>query len=229
MLSFTIYLSVPRGVGGLYLLELRMEVPYELIGEAAVYITLIALAALLAAIVLGLYSFKQILFPNFVLFMLDLLYSPAKGICRMFSIRSTLIDEIMVEIRNGVFLKDFREIREGKILVGPQCMRHPECKARCDPRIGYICMGCGKCDFSRLKKECEGRGYEMFIVPGDSFVRKIVKMRRPNAALGIACFEELNESMHDLSPTLPVQGVALLRDGCFKTAVNVEDVIDKMM
>jgi len=218
-----------RGRGVLIPVGFRMDIPYELIGEAAVYISLTSLAVLFAAIMLGLYSFKKIIFPTFVLFVLDLMYSPAKWLCRVFSIRSTLIDEIMVEIRNGVYLDDFKKIKDNKILVGPQCMRHPECKARCDPCIGYICQSCGKCDFTRLKKECEKKGYDMFIVPGDSFVRKIVKLRKPNAALGIACFEELNESMHDLSPTLPVQGVALLRDGCFNTAVNVEDVIDRMV
>lgn len=207
-----------------------MIIPYELIGKIAVYGLIGVFSVLIVAMGLGFYSFKRrrILFPNFVLFVLDLLYSPAKWVCRVFSIRNTLVDEIMIEIRNAVLLEKFRDAGKDKILVGPQCMRHPECKARCEPRVGYICLGCGRCDFSRLKKECDKWGYKMFIVPGDSFVRKIIKLYRPKAALGIACFGELNESMHELSPVLPVQGVPLLRDGCFNTAVNVEDVIDKM-
>ncbi|MEA3343684.1 MAG: DUF116 domain-containing protein [archaeon] len=207
-----------------------MIIPYELIGKIAVYGLIAVFSVLIVAMGLGFYSFKKrrILFPNFVLFVLDLLYSPAKWVCRVFSIRSTLVDEIMIEVRNAVLLERFRAAGKDKILVGPQCMRHPECKARCEPRVGYICLGCGRCDFSRLKKECDKYGYKMFIVPGDSFVRKIIKLHKPKAALGIACFGELNESMHELSPVLPVQGVALLRDGCFNTAVNVEDVIEKM-
>lgn len=207
-----------------------MIIPYELIGKIAVYGMIAVFFVLIVAMGLGFYSFKKrsILFPNFVLFVLDLLYSPAKWVCRVFSIRSTLVDEIMIEVRNAVLLEKFRVAGKDKILVGPQCMRHPECKARCEPRVGYICLGCGKCDYTRLKKASEQYGYKMFIVPGDSFVRKIIKLHKPKAALGIACFGELNESMHDLSHVLPVQGVALLRDGCFNTAVNVEDVIDKM-
>lgn len=207
-----------------------MIIPYELIGKTAVYISIIIFLILLAAISIGAYSFKKkkILFPSFILFTLDLLYSPAKQICRAFSIRNTLVDEIMIEIRNAALTDKFKEIKDGKIFIGPQCMRHAECIARCDPRIGYICTGCGKCDFSRLKKECEKYNYKMFIVPGDSFVRKIIKIHKPKAALGVACFNELNESMHDLSNILPVQGVTLLRDGCFNTAVNIDDVIEKM-
>ena len=207
-----------------------MSVPYELIGKLAVYIVIALSIILTIALLLGTYSFKRkrLLFPGFILFVLDLLYSPAKWICRRFSVRNTLVDEIMIEIRNSVHLDRFRAVKKDKVLIGPQCMRHPSCKARCDPRIGYECLGCGKCDFSRLKKECDKYGYKMFIVPGDSFVRKIIRLHRPKAAIGIACWGELNESMHDLSSVLPIQGVTLLRDGCFNTAVNVEDVIEKM-
>ncbi len=207
-----------------------MIIPYELIGRAAVYLFLIALFVLLASLTVAFYSYRKrkILFPRFVLFTLDFFYSPAKMICRAFSIRDTIVDEVLIEIRNAALLDDFRKVKDKKILVGPQCMRHPECKARCDPRIGYICMGCGRCVYARLKKECEKRGYELFIVPGDSFVRKIVNLHRPKAAIGIACFGELNESMHSLSKNIPVQGVPLLRDGCFKTIVDVKEVTEKM-
>ncbi len=207
-----------------------MIIPYELIGKIAVYGLIAIFFVLIVAMGLGFYSFKKgrILFPNFVLFVLDLLYSPAKWVCRVFSIRSTLVDEIMIEVRNAVLLEKFRSIKEDKVFIGPQCMRHPECKARCDPRVGYICLGCGKCDYARLKKASEQYGYKMFIVPGDSFVRKIIKLHKPKAALAIACFEELNESMCSFAHVLPGHGVPLLRDGCFNTAVNVEDVIDKM-
>lgn len=207
-----------------------MYVPYEMIGRIAVYFSLASLVVFVLALGIGVYSFrsKNIIFPNFVLFVLDFFYAPAKWVCRVFSVKNTLVDEIMIEIRNAILLEKFSNVRDGKLFIGPQCMRHPECKARCDPRIGYVCTGCGKCDYARLKKECETYGYQMFIVPGDSFVKKIIKMYRPKAALGVACFGELNESMHDLSPFIAVQGVALLRDGCFNTAVNVEEVIEKM-
>ncbi len=207
-----------------------MIIPYELIGKAAVYLSLIIFLILLIAMSLGAYSFKKkkILFPNFVLFILDLLYSPAKQICRIFSIRSTIIDEIQIEIRNAVNLDRFIAHKKNKALIGPQCMRDPKCKARCDPITGYKCLGCGKCDYTRIKKACEKYGYKLYIIPGGSFVKKIMKVDKPKVALGIACFNELNESMHDLSPFVPVQGVPLTRDGCFNTAVNVDDVIEKM-
>ncbi len=207
-----------------------MEIPYDVIGRVAVYGFFASALMFLLALGIGVYSFrsKRIIFPNFVLFVLDLFYAPAKWVCRVFSIKNTLVDEIMIEIRNAILLEKFKSVKDGKVFIGPQCMRHPECKARCDPRIGYVCTGCGKCDYARLKKECEKYGYQMFIVPGDSFVRKIIKMYRPKAALAIACFEELNESMCSLAHVLPGQGVPLLKDGCFNTAVNVDDVVEKM-
>lgn len=207
-----------------------MTIPYELIGKAAVYLSIIILLILLIAISLGAYSFrkKKILFPNFILFTLDFLYSPAKQICRIFSIRSTLIDEIQIEIRNAVILDKFKAIKNGRILLGPKCMRHPECKARCDPRIGYICLDCGKCSYMRLKKECEKYGYKLYIAPGSSFVKNIIKSQKPKAIVGIGCYGELNDYMHKVSRFVPGQGVPLLRDGCFNTEVNLEEVIEKM-
>ncbi len=207
-----------------------MILPYDFIGKVAVYLFVAALVILLVAMSIGAYSFKKkkILFPGFVLFVLDLLYFPAKQICRIFSIRSTIIDEIQIEIRNAVNLDKFIAHKKDKALFGPQCMRHPECKARCDPITGYKCIGCGKCDYTHIKKACEKYGYKLYIIPGGSFVKKIMKTDKPKIAFGIACFNELNESMHDLSPFVPVQGVPLSRDGCFNTAVNVDDVIEKM-
>ena len=207
-----------------------MVIPYELIGKVAVYLSIIIFLILLIAMGIGAYSFKKkkILFPNFVLFILDLLYSPAKQICRIFSIRNTIIDEIMIEIRNAVILDKFKAVKEDKILLGPKCMRHPECKARCDSRIGYICLGCGKCSYMRLKNECEKHGYKLYIAPGSSFVKNIIKSQKPKAIVGIGCYGELNEYMHNVSRFIPGQGVPLLRDGCFNTEVNLEEVIEKM-
>ncbi len=207
-----------------------MELSYEFIGIITIYSLIFVSILIIIALGIGVYSFqkKKIIFPRFVLFVLDMFYAPTKWICSVFSIKKTLVDEIMIEIRNATLVEDFKKVKDNKIFIGPQCMRHPECKARCDPQIGYICMGCGKCDYARLKKECEKYNFKMFIVPGNSFVMKIIRKYKPKAAIGVACFGELNESMHDLSFIIPVQGVTLLRDGCFNTAANVEEIIEKM-
>ncbi|NOR84921.1 DUF116 domain-containing protein [archaeon] len=207
-----------------------MLINYSFIGKLAV--VLLAAIIIISAFVLlvAVISFKRrkLLFPKTILFILDVLYTPAKIICQTFFIRETLIDEILIEFRNAVLLEKYKQTTGKKILIGPHCMRHPNCKSRCDPQIGYVCTKCGLCKYAKIKKACEDAGYLLFIIPGDRFVKKIVKLHKPKKVLGIACFEELNESMHAISTILPVQGIPLLRDGCYNTDVDLKAVVKKL-
>ncbi|HDJ38658.1 MAG TPA: DUF116 domain-containing protein, partial [Methanosarcinales archaeon] len=70
--------------------------------------------------------------------------------------------------------------------------------------------------------------FKVFVVPGGSFVRKILKVYKPGSCLGVACRTELTESMQEVAKIVPVQGVCLLRDGCYDTRADVDEVIRKM-
>lgn len=72
-------------------------------------------------------------------------------------------------------------------------------------------------------------GYKVYIVPGGSFVKRIVSKDRPSGALGVACGYELNYSMMEISSVCPVQGVPLLKDGCYCTKVDEELVLEKIL
>jgi hypothetical protein len=207
-----------------------MLVPYELLGKLFVYFAALVFLVTALALAIGIYSFRKhtILFPNFVLFMLYLFYSPAKWICRVFYIKEELVDEILIELKNAMMLDRFKHTRERRAVILPQCMRHPECRARCDPIIGYECKKCGLCDIAEIVEAADRYGFKVFVVPGDSFVRKILQSYKPGACLGVACYTELTESMQAVSKLVPVQGVCLMRDGCYDTRVNVAEVIRKM-
>ncbi|WP_406670174.1 DUF116 domain-containing protein [Methanolobus sp. ZRKC4] len=207
-----------------------MQIPYELLGKVFIILAIAAMVVLGIALLLGAYSYKKhkILFPNFILFMLYLFYGPAKLICRIFGIKDTLVDEILVEVRNAVMLEGFRKINNNRVIFLPQCMRHPNCKARCDPIKGYECKMCGLCDIGTICKAAKERNFKVYVIPGGSFVKKIIKARRPESCIGVACYPELTESMQGASPFMVVQGVTLIQDGCFDTKVNVDDVIRKM-
>lgn len=206
-----------------------MEVPYEFLGKIFIYLMLFALAGIGIALLVGAYSFKnhKIIFPGFVLFTLYLFYSPAKWLCKVFRIRDTLVDDILIDVRNAVMFDDFLHTKGRRILLLPQCLRHPSCKARCDPVFGYECKRCGLCDISKL---CDAAGrcnFRVFVVPGGSFIKKIFKEYMPEACLGVACYNELAENMQAVS-FVSVQGVLLRKDGCFNTEANVEEIIQKM-
>ncbi|MCK4938404.1 MAG: DUF116 domain-containing protein [Methanosarcinales archaeon] len=207
-----------------------MLLSYELLGKLFVFLLVAVVLVTGIALLLGAISIRRhkIIFPNFILFMLYLFYSPAKWICRGFSIKEEIVDEILIEVRNAVMLDMFKEKTERRAVILPQCMRHPECKARCDPIMGYECTKCGKCDIKDIIEAAEKHNFKVFTVPGDSFVRKILQYYNPDACLGVACYVELTESMQSVSKFMPVQGVCLIRDGCYDTKVDVAEVIHKM-
>ena len=207
-----------------------MPLSYELLGKIFVYLAIAVFLVTAIALLLGAYSFRRhkIIFPNFILFMLYLFYSPAKWICRVFFIKEEIVDEILIEVRNAVMLDKFIKTKERRAVILPQCMRSPKCRARCDPILGYECTKCGMCDIGRIVEAADRYNFKVFVVPGDSFVRKILKSYNPGACLGVACFVELTESMQSVSKYMPVQGVCLMKDGCYDTKVDVAEVIHKM-
>ncbi len=207
-----------------------MLISYELLGKLFVYLVIAVIIVTGIALLFGAYSIRKhkIIFPNYILFMLYLFYSPAKWICRIFSIKEEIVDEILIEVKNAVMLDEFKKTKVRRAVILPQCMRHPECKARCDPIVGYECTKCGKCDIKYIVEAADKYNFKVFVVPGDSFVRKIIKSYDPGACLGVACYVELTESMQAVSKSMPVQGVCLIRDGCYDTKVDVAEVIHKM-
>ena len=68
----------------------------------------------------------------------------------------------------------------------------------------------------------------MYIVPGSSFVKKIVMENKFQTVLGVACHEDLNQMMMLLSDFYP-QGVLLERTGCFETKVNVKKYLKNLI
>ena len=107
-----------------------MYMPYEFLGKIFIILVLFALAGTGIALIIGAYSFKnqRIIFPGFVLFTLYLFYSPAKWLCKVFRIRDTLVDDILIDVRNAVMHDDFQHVKGKKILLLPQCLRHPNCR-----------------------------------------------------------------------------------------------------
>ncbi len=205
---------------------------YELLGRIT-FIFLIGLALLfLLSFVLSVVLIKKrrIILPRLLLFTVDHFYHQIKGLAHLFGLRESLVDNIGIELRNTLSANAFARIApHDRILVVPQCIRHPKCQARLDSSQGIMCKDCGMCIIKNLKVEAARLGYQFYAVPGGRFVERIVKKVQPKAALGVACYKDLNNAMHDLSRAkFIVQGVPLVRDGCVGTEVNLRELLDRM-
>lgn len=170
---------------------------------------------------------NKLVLPKLLLFTLDTFYLQVKKIAKMFGMGERIVDQIGIEVRNHLNREEFAKIPpKDRILVVPQCLRDIKCAARLDSSIGVACKECGRCIISDLKKEAEKLGYRFYIVPGGSFVQRIVKAVKPKAALGVACFRDLNVAMHEISRAeCIVQGVPLIKEGCVETQVDLKELL----
>ncbi len=199
------------------------------LGQLVVLIVGIIIILLIIFLILGLLIAKknQIKFPRFLLYIVDLLYSPLKTIAHFLKLDDNLIDDIAIKVRNDLNKEQYNRIPAEKTLIFlPHCLRHKDCPATLQ-KEGLNCTECGLCSIGVIKKKAEPLGYKMYIVPGSSFVKKIVMENKFQTVLGVACHEDLNQMMMLLSDFYP-QGVLLEKTGCFETKVNVKKVIEKI-
>lgn len=202
---------------------------YTFLGELVVFIAILILILFLAVLIFGVLFARrsEIKYPRFLLFILDLLYSPFKAIANLLKLDEHLIDDISIKVRDDINREKFRKIPADKTLIFlPHCLRHRDCPATLQ-KEGLNCTECGLCSIGVIKKKSEPLGYKLYIVPGGSFVKKIVMENKFKAVIGVACHEDLSQMMMLLSDFCP-QGVLLEKTGCFETKVNVKKVFEKI-
>lgn len=202
---------------------------YMFLGQLVVFIAILIVILFIVVLILGYLIARknQIKFPRFILYIVDLLYSPFKTISRILKLDEHLIDNIAIKVRDEINKEKFRHVPAEKTLIFlPHCLRHRDCPATLQ-KEGLNCTKCGLCSIGVIKKKADSLGYKLYIVPGSSFVKKIVKENNFHAVIGVACHEDLNQVMMLLSDFCP-QGVLLEKTGCFETKVNVKKVIEKL-
>ncbi len=173
---------------------------------------------------------EKIIFPRFTLFLLDTMYYPLKRFFFSLKLDESVVDRVEIDIRNKISNEEFisSKIKE-RIVVFPYCLRSIECKAQVSPEIGVKCIKCGKCKIGNFKEMCDNNSIKVFIAPGGSFVKRVLKKHPKSSVLLVACHAELNEMMRILSSKkIPEYGVLLERTGCIETDVDMEIVKEKL-
>ena len=83
---------------------------YTLLGQGIVFIIILIIILFIIAITLGKILLKKniIIFPRFILFVVDVFYSPFKTIARLLKIDDDMIDRISIEVRDDVNKEKFK-------------------------------------------------------------------------------------------------------------------------
>jgi hypothetical protein len=198
---------------------------FYLIGQAVVLLAAAVLIISILVALLILYSFKTGNFfaARYMLLGIMLLEDVIKSLFWVARADDSMVDDVGVRLRNYINTKKFLETPyEKRFIFMPQCLRSVQCPAKLTPE-GIMCIDCGRCGIGEAKKYAESLGYRFYVVPGSSFIKRIIKKGRPGAIVGVGCSMEIKEGL-DLchSHGIPARGVPLSTSGCVATSIDWE-------
>lgn len=200
-----------------------------IIGEFAILLLLGSLFISLLLLALVLYSIRRgkAVWPRVLISGFSVLEGMIKAICRFFGLDEKELRLFLVHVHNSMNRGSFESIPvEKRAVFLPQCLRSTKCPARLTPE-GIRCIRCGQCGIGRTKGLLEDMGYRVFIVPGSSFIQRMVRSYRPDGIIGVGCLIEVKEGL-EMCDRLGIcgMGVVTSKDGCVETTLDWQDLLD---
>jgi len=138
-----------------------------------------------------------------------------------------LQDLIDIQTENLSEKNRFDETKTRALFL-PHCSRKfmdSRCKALFDPSISsFKCAHCsGDCPIGRAIVFAEKKGYDTYILPGGSCIPKILKAKRYEGIVAVACGDEIKAGVKLLkSMGISSQTVPLVKNGCAHTSFDFE-------
>ena len=132
----------------------------------------------------------------------------------------------MVLLNNEVWRETVASIPyPRRLLLLPQCLRHPqECAGEID-EFGLLCAECGRCHIAELQALAEDLGYVVLVAEGSTVVSKLLAGGKVDAVVGVSCLSALEKSFpHMADGAIPGLAIPLSADGCIGTTVDLESV-----
>ncbi|OPX72412.1 MAG: hypothetical protein A4E38_00589 [Methanoregulaceae archaeon PtaB.Bin108] len=200
-----------------------------LIGEITLVVIFGIFFFALFLVGLSIYSIStgRVYFPRFLKAGMMLVEGLAKSLFRFFGLEDCEVQTFFINLQNTMNKKSFSEVPvTERAVFFPQCLRSSSCPAHLSPE-GLKCKSCGACPIGFWGKVLEKMGYRVFIVPGSSFIKRMVKKYHPRAILGIGCLSEVKEGLEMADKIgLVAMGVVTLKDGCVETLVAWDLVME---
>jgi len=199
------------------------------IGEITLFVILGALVVSLTLVIISLYSIrkKRLYFPRLIKAGLVFFEGMMKAFFRILGLEDREMLAFFIKLHNSLNTSEFERVPVGeRAIFLPQCLRSSKCPADLTPE-GLKCKVCGQCTLGKARGCLEKMGYKIFIVPGSSFIKRMVKKYHPKAIIGVGCLAEVKEGI-DMADKmgLVVMGVVTLKEGCVETLVNWPDIYE---
>jgi hypothetical protein len=200
-----------------------------LIGEITVLVLLgiFILGIIIGVLIVASARKGKFYFPRLLKPGLSAVGTVARGFCRLLGMDHKDLSIFFIKLRNKMNREAFAKTPvEKRAVFLPQCLRSMKCPAKLGPE-GLSCVNCGQCEVREGKRLLQDMGYRVFIAPGSTVVKRMIKKYRFEAIIGVGCLMEVREGLEMCDQYgIPAQGVLQLRDGCVETAVNWDDVME---
>ncbi len=199
-----------------------------IVGIISTIILLLLLILILTGGVLGyiLLTKNKLILPKLFLYIMDNYHSILLKAYSLIGTEETFY-RVGVELYNKYYEEDFKKAKK-KVMVVPHCMRDLKCPAKLG-RDGIQCVFCKLCPLGDIIKKANEKNIDLYIVPGSTFLKRVLKEKKPDGVFGVACPADLFYVMNSLSRKgMPCQGQLLLTDGCICTKLNIKELLDRM-
>jgi hypothetical protein len=200
-----------------------------IIGEITVLFVAGLFISALVLVGLSIYSIRtgRLILPGFLKAGMVLLEGLSKAMFRLFGLEDREVQTFFIQLQNVMNKKAFAAIPiESRAIFLPQCLRSSHCPAHLTPE-GLKCRSCGSCNIGHIRNLLEQMGYRLFIVPGSSFIKRMVRQYHPQAIIGVGCLSEVKEGLEMADKMgLIAMGVVTLREGCVETILNWDELFE---
>lgn len=211
------------------MLEITLDQVMAALGYAVLAITVVlSLLALLMLVVTsismrrGRFYLPRLLRPGLII-----LEGLAKMLWRVSNVDDREVISFSIRLHNQLNRERFSKLAmEDRMVFLPQCLRSMDCPSNLSIE-GLVCKRCMRCEIGRSIDELESHGCKVSIVPGSTFVMRLVKKYRPKGIVGVGCIMEVKEGLEMTDRMdLPAMGVVTTKDGCVETAVDWPTLIE---
>lgn len=194
-----------------------------LLGGALILVLLMFLLFALMVVGVVFLSIKhgKFYFPKLIRTGFSYMEGAIKSLCAIFGLEEDELTIFFIQLHNRMSEGDFAKIdMKDRAIFLPHCLRSSKCPAVLTLE-GLFCEHCGNCDLDNSIKELEEMGYRVFIVPGSTFIGRMVKKYMPRAIIGVGCLREIKDGLEFAdSIGVVVMGVINRTDGCVETLAN---------
>ena len=139
-------------------------------------------------------------------------------------------DLLKMQTLNLIQKQEFLKTKKRALFLPHCCRKYMDsrCQAVFEPSLtSYVCAHCSPdCFVNKAEHIAKEKGYDVYVLSGGSCMPNILKQKKYEAIVGVACGPEVMMSGEKLSSMgMAWQSVPLLKNGCANTFFNMETLI----